>query len=1027
MKNITELALKNSRVTIFVFLAIICFGIVGFFGLARDSMPPYTVRQALVVTEFPGADPLRVESLVTSKLEEAIQEVPEIKSITSISRTGLSVITVELKMFVKKGDLQAVWDKLRRKLDVAAFNLPLGVSPFLKDDDVGVTFGIILGLVNEGVPPDILKNYADKIRQDIIKLPDAAKVILGGIQSKQIVVEFDDAVLARYGLTADKLFQIINLTNIVSPGGEINIAKKRIILEISGNYKKIRDLKRTVIPTKTGQIIFLGDIVNIFEDYKYPPDSIVAVNGKPAISFYISLIDGANVIRLGKDIDRTIKEVNSKLPLGMNLVRLASQDVDVEKQVSDFMSNLYQSVIVVLAVMILFLGLKVGIVVAVLIPLTIITTLFFMNIFSLGLNKVSLAAMIMALGLLVDNGIVMVESIMLRVEKGESVFDASINASRILFVPLLISSLTTSAAFLSFFLSQSNMGEIVAPLFSVITISLLSSLIISFTILPLFAILLIKATTIKAKQKKKSYMSILNNWYNKILLKTLRKPMFFIFLTIILFILSLYGMMTLPFQLVPDSDRNLVTVDINFPAGTKIEVTEKAVRKIENYIKDKLLINDNNLPGIIDYSSYIGSGPESYDLGYFRDEPNSSYAHMLLNTSSAKYNDYIVSVIDKFCWNNIPQADIRVKRLSGAGAAGTPVEIHISGYSPEKLYMIAQTVKSQLLNIKGSKNINDNWGSRIKKININIDQAKLMRTGLTNQDVATALDAGLSGLVVGDFRKTDQSIPIVLKNENNKKKTLGALKNFNIYSYVNDRKIPLSQIADISPSWQFSKIARRELMRTISIGTYLDQGITAGDIFNEILPWLEQQKEAAWPKGYYFELGGEEEKANESLNSVFIYLPISLFLIVLLLIMQFNSFRKTAIIFLSIPLALIGVVFGWIITDSFMSFFGILGIISLAGIVVNASIILIDSIEVEKEKNPEISNQDAIINAANNKFRPVLMTTATTSLGMLPLWFGGGELWKPLAVAIIFGLLVSTAIILLFVPICYKILYRVKF
>ncbi len=1028
--NLTSLTLNNNRIAIIALLIIAAVGIGNYFDLSRDSMPPYTIRIASVVTRFPGADPQKVENLVTDKLEEAIREMADVKTLESESRTGLSVITVKLKDRVNADELQPIWDELKDKVnDVKPF-LPQSVmGPIVKDKDVGTVFGIILGVSGDGVPYNVMEDYAEEIRNKLLLLPDAAKVKYGGIQEERIIIEFDDQQLSRYGLNVGRLKGIIAATNILYPGGEINVGNKRITLDPTGNFESIEDLKRTLIPTKTGATIFLEDITHIYQDYITPKEKIVKINGEDAISLFISLKEGANIVRLGEGVQKLIPEINASLPIGIELVRMASQDEIVNQQVNGFLVSLMQSIVIVLVVMLLFLGFRTGSLVATLVPMVILSTFFFMNLFDLGLNKVSLAALIISLGLFVDNGIVMSESILLRVEKGDSTFKAAVESCRILMVPLLISTLTTSSAFLSFALAETPMGEMASPLFSVVSISLLSSWVLTFTFIPLLAIVMIKVKDTKEEEPGfiDRMMDKVNLWYNGILIKVLTKAQVpFLFLILGMFILSIASMTMLPFKLVPDSDRNLVTVDIKYPEGTQIDITEAAISRIEKYMLDSILVTQEQAPGILDFSSFIGEGPEPYDLGYFKNESNSSYGHMLLNTTGDTDNDFVIKKLDKYCFDNFPDADIRVNRLSGAGATGTPVEIRISGKNMDELAFISKALKEELVKIPGTKNVTDDVGPKIKKLIVNIDEDKAQRAGLTNNDIAMALNAGLTGVKVDNFREAEKSIPIYMKVKNSDEYDIQSIENYNIFSSTKQQNVPLSQVATVEVDWQFSKVIRKDLVRTITVGSYLQPGYTAQDIFVAVTPWLVEQK-TNWKDGYAYNFGGEDEDKIENLGAIASWLPLSFGIILLLLVLQFNSIRKSVIVYTTVPLGIIGVVIGWYIGGSFVSFFGILGVIALAGIVINDSIILIDRIAVEMEEDPEISEQDAIIEAANHKFRPVILTTLTTSLGMLPLYISGGLLWEPLSLAIIFGLSFGTIIILLYVPVFYAVLFRVKF
>lgn len=1022
--NLTKIAINNNRVTYIILLMIIVMSIVGYNSLSRDSMPPYTVRVATVVTSFPGAGPERVESLISDKIEKVVQELPELDYVSSQSRTGLSVIVVALKDNVNEAELQPVWDKLRRKIDGIKSDLPTGIyGPEVKDEDVGVVYGIMLGMESDGFDYAEIKEYADNLKDKLIALDDAAKVEIGGEIDERVYIEFNDAELAKYGLSGSQLKNVISSTNIIIPAGEVKLGNERIILEPSGNLESIEDIKNILVPIGKGETIKLNDLTTVRQDYISPKETMVLINGNPALSLSISLKKGANIIQLGEAVNEMLIDYNKTLPLGLTVKRIASQDTDVQYNISSFVSNVMQSIVIVLLVMFIFLGLRTGLVVASLIPVVILCTLLIMGFLDVGLNQVSLAALIMALGMLVDNAIVIAETMMVKMEKGTSAVNAAIESSRELMFPLLISSLTTSAAFLAFYLAESVMGEVMGELFVVITIALLSSWLMALTIIPLLAIKMIRIK--ESKDEKPSIFDKLNVYYNKLLKASISKPILTIGIIVVCFFISLVGFKMIPVNFMPDSERNLVTLDLNLPLGTSIESTQKEINKIETYIKETLLVSENKEKGILDWSSFIGKGPNSYDLGYRQEEANSSYAHILVNTSSGDENQMVIDSLEQFCFKNLLDADVTIKRLGSSGGAASPIEVRIKGPEIVDLYEIVNQVKTKLREIPGTKSIDDDWGPRIKKFGIKVDQNKLSQSGFTNQDIAVSLNAALSGQKIGDYRDGDNTIPIVMKSSTSDEILFSNIETISIFAQGTGRNIPLSQIATIVPEWQYAKILRRDLNRTITVNCRLENGVTANDITKVLNPWLEENSET-WDKDYSYELGGDSESSSKAMSAVGEKLPIAFFIIILLLVIQFNSIRKMSIILLTIPLGIIGIVAGLLVTGSFFSFTAFLGVISLAGIVINNAIVLIDRIEVEL-KNESRTPMEALIHSANERFRPILLTTFTTSLGLIPLWIGGGDMWRPMAIGIIFGLLFATIITLLFVPIMYMLFYKKEF
>ncbi|MFI1743084.1 efflux RND transporter permease subunit [Thalassobellus sediminis] len=1024
--NLTEFSINRNRVVLSILAVVMVMGMLFYASLSRDSMPPYTIRVASIVSSFPGASPERVEELVSDKIEKVAQELPELKVVKSTSRTGLSVVQVELKMEVKPEELQPVWDRLRRKLSTIQ-GLPSNVNPQLRDDGIGEVFGIAVGLISDGYDYVEMKDYADDLRDDLIKLEDAAKVELNGAQEERVFVEFENTKLKTYGLTSSRLKNIIGSTNILSSGGTINVEAERIILEPTGNFNDLKSIQEMLIPVgENGQVIALEDITTVRKGYINPPKQKVRINGNDAISLHVSLKEGANIIKLGEEIDVLLGEWQDKLPVGLEVSRLASIDKYIDLKISDFIGNLLQAIAIVLAVMLFFLGLRTGLVIASLIPIVTITTLMVMGLIDVGLNQISLAALIMALGMMVDNAIVVAESVMVKMEAGIPVKKAAIDSCSELFTPLLISTLTTSAAFLAFFMAESVMGDIMGPIFVVITIALLSSWIIALSIITLFCVFFLK---VKPKEAGKvSFLDRLINGlklkYKNLILLALNWKKSVLVLIVFMFFLSIFGFGLLGFVFFPDSDRNMITVDINLPENTKIENTTSVILALEDFIQKELKVTDDKPDGIVDWSAYIGEGPSAYDLGYNADEANSNYAHILINTSSFLVNNSMIEKLDAFSFENFPNADIKVGLL-GSGGGGTPVEIEVSGDDPDKLASISEAIKAKLFTISGTKNIKDDWGPKGKKFVIDIDPNKAQTAGVTNQDIATSLQTVLDGFQAGEYREGDKSIPIVMKSNQSKQQSLSSLESLNIYAQSSGKSVPLLQVASIIPQWQYSKIKRVDLTRTIKVSSELTTTGNASEVTQAITPWLDEQKEF-WGNGYTYELGGDAKSSAENMGAVAKYLPLSAFIIVMLLIIQFNSFRKMVMIVCTIPLGVIGMVLGLLLFGVPFGFMAFLGVISLAGIVINNAIVLVDRIEIE-EAELKRKPQDAIIAACLQRFRPILLATFTTVLGLVPLYLGGGEMWEPMAVTIMVGLLFGTIITLLFIPAFCSVMYKVDY
>jgi multidrug efflux pump subunit AcrB len=1023
--NLTQFSIEKNRITYMILFTVILLGISLYQSLPRDSMPPMTIRTATVVSNFPGAGPERVEQLVTDKVEKVVQELPELKEVRSTSRTGLSVVTVELLDQVTPENLQSVWDKLRRKLN-SIRGLPDGVNPVLNDDGIGDVYGMVLGITSDGFSYAEMKEYVDDIRDDLIKLDNAAKVELGGEQEERIFVEFDNSRLKEYGLSAGMLSSLISAQNILSSGGQINVEDERIVLEPTGNFNSVNDIRTMLIPVGDGsQLVNLEDITSISKGYISPATQKVRVNGRDAISLHVSLKDDANILALGEQVGTIKQKWEALLPVGMEIYTLSSMDVYIDGKIDSFMVNLVQAITIVLLVMLFFLGIRTGLIITSLIPLVIVMTFMVMGIMNIGINQVSLAALIMALGMMVDNGIVVAETIVVKLSQGIDRKRAAIEACSELFTPLLISTLTTSAAFLSFYLAESVMGDVVGPIFLVITIALLSSWLISLTIITLFSYLFMKVKPADAKPSVVDRaIDWLKGYYKDLILKALRFKGLVLLGIVGLFVFSLYGFTKISFLFFPDSDRNMITVDINLPLGTKIERTSEIVLSIEEFMEENLKTGIDREEGITSWSSYIGEGPESYDQGYRKDEANSSYAHILVNTSGFEANQDMINKLDDYCFRNFPDADVKIGPLA-SGGGGVPVEIKVTGNDPDALSAISAEIKSKLLGTAGTKNVKDDWGPKSKKFVIDIDQVKAQIAGVSSQDIAISLQTVLDGFQAGEYREDDKSIPIVMRSDKSQEQTLESIETLNIFSQSTGRNVPLLQVAVVVPDWQYAKIKRIDINRTIVISSELREDGNASAIVAEITPWLDEFAET-WDAGITYKFGGDAENTSENMGAVIKYLPLCGFIIVLLLIIQFNSFRKMIMVCCTIPLAVIGVVIGLLTFGEPFGFMPFLGIIALAGIIINNAIVLIDRMEIEQDEFKRKEN-DAVIMACLQRFRPILLATFTTVLGLIPLYVSGGEMWEGMAVTIMVGLLFGTIITLFFIPAFYSVLFRVGY
>ena len=1001
-------------------IVILFFGVNAYKNMPKDYDPGFIIRTAQVITQFPGASPERVEMLITDKLERVIQELPELDFVKSESRTGISIISVNIKESYR--NLRPIWDNLRRKIDAAQSQLPAETFPSIVNDEFGDVFGIVIGLTAEGYNYRDMKTIADQAKDAMLRLTEAAKVEIFGEQQEHIFLEYDNAHLANLGISPSQLSEQLSSRNIVISGGSIILGDEQITLEPSGNFENIDEIKRTIIQIPGSErLLYLSDLVTVKRSYVDPMQTKVSLSGEQglAIAIAIAMRQGGNNILLGQQVNELIANFNQSYPIGVEFATVSFLPFDVEKKVNDFSSSLIQAVIIVTSVMLLSLGFRTGLIVAVLIPSSMIFGILIMSFFDIGIDQISLAALIISLGMLVDNGIVMSESIMVSMEKGKKAIDAAVDSANELKIPLLTSSLTTAAAFLPIFLAESATGEYTASLFKVVSITLLCSWILSMTVIPMLCV-----KFMKVKKTTQLFDSRLFVGYRALLLNLLRFRWLTLLVTLGLFITAVWGLSFVPKLFFPPSDRAFFKMELEMPMGTTLAATERVTQQVERFIRAELQANTERDTGVTNWVTYLGNGGPRFLLTHNPKPTSSNYALMIINLSSKDLVDETMVKLERYSLATFPDLLVKLRKIENGAPIANPVEVRINGAEAEQLFVIVEQVKQRMAQINGVKAISDNWGMPIKKLQVDINQSRARRAGVTSKDIATSLQTSLSGLELSQYREGDIVIPITLRTQADDRQDIGKLQALAVYSQATGSSVPLTQVADIKVVWQSAKILRRDRLKTITIGGQIDNTITANQAFNELLPWLEAQQKN-WPLTYTFELGGEYETSGKANKSIGEKLPIAGFIILLLLIAQFNSVRKALIILLTIPLGLIGVTSGLLIGQSFIGFMTLLGIISLAGIVINNAIVLLERIKIEQQLLPDNQCQ-AIINAAQQRLRPIVLTTATTIFGLIPLYLGGGEFWEPMAIAIIGGLLFSTVFTLGVIPVVYAVLFSIE-
>lgn len=1015
--NITQLAISNNRTSLILLGVIFLFGFMAYQSMPKDYDPGFIIRTAQVITYFPGASPERVEQLVTDKLEKVVQEMPELDFVSSESRTGISIISVNIQESYKK--MRPIWDSLRRKIEGAVEQLPDEALTPIVNDEFGDVFGIVIGLQGEGYSSRELEVIADQAKDDLLRLSEAAKVDVFGKQDERVYVEYDNARLSELGISPSQLSEQLASRNIVIAGGSINIGKEKITLEPSGNFESVKDIQNTIIQVPNSeQVLYLSDITKVTRGYVDPPTTRVRLNGQNSFTIAISMREGGNNIELGAQVIDQLREFETRYPIGVEFSLISFLPTEVETKVDDFVSNLVQAIVVVTIVMLLTLGFRTGLIVAVLIPSSMIFGILMMSVFEIGIDQISLAALIISLGMLVDNGIVMSESILVQISAGKKAIDAAIASASELKIPLMTSSLTTAAAFLPIFLAESTTGEYTASLFKVVTITLLCSWLLSMTIIPMLCVYFMKP-----QRQEQNFDSYFYCSYQKLLRRLLHFKWTTMGATVLVFVIAIYALGFVPKLFFPPSDRAYFKIELELPVGTRIEATEAMVDQVETYVRDELLVRAGREEGVTHWVTYVGSGGPRFLLTHSPKPSSSNYALMVVNVTRYQIIDDMIAQLDRYMFESFPDLLVKLRKIENGAPIENPVEIRLSGRDSDTLFEIMDQIKAKMASINGLKSISDDWGLPIKKLNVKISQTRARRAGVSSKDIAISLQTGLTGLELSQYREGDEVIPIILRTKAADRQDLAKLEALSVYAQSTGASVPLSQVADIEVVWESANILRRDRLKSIGIGAQIDSSITASEAFSILEPWLNDFKKD-WPVGYFYEFGGEAESSGKANQSIAEKLPIAGLIIILLLVGQFNSVRKSIIILSTIPLAMIGVVLGLLVGQSFFGFMTLLGIISLAGIVINNAIVLLERIKLELDSN-RLAPVEAIVEACQKRIRPILLTTATTVLGLIPLYLGGGEMWEPMALAIMGGLLVSTMLTLGVVPVLYALLFRI--
>ena len=1007
MNFLTRFGLERSRFTIAIMTGLIVFGIALYPNFPKREDPVVVIRTAVVSALFPGMAPERMENLVAVPVERKIRELAEVKDIRTLVTEGSLIVYVDLKDEV--GNVNATWQRLRDKMDDVKPDLPEGTIGPLVNSDFGDVAIATIAITGEGFSYREMKDVAESFRKKLYQLPGVAKIDLLGIQDERVWLEIDTAKLASVGVQLDALIKDLRAQNIILPSGSIDADGTRVLLETSGDFPDVRAIETMLTRVgTTDSLVRLADLVTVQRGYVTPKVTPIYFNGRPAVVLTVVMQPDQDVTQLGGRLRAAALSYEASLPIGYAIDFATYQTEQVRSSVNSALSNVAQTFAVVGGLVIVFLGLRAGLVAAMIVPFAVMFSVVGMRVLGIAIEQVSIAAIIIALGLLVDNGVVIVEDIMSRIDLGAPTKDAALAAGQQYALPLLVSSVTTVAAFLPLFLLSGASGEYAFSLAAVVALTLAGSWIAAVYILPAVTVWLLGRN--RRPQSESGSSRRMQSLYAAVLHSAVRFPVIVVCACFVLVTLAFIQFKWLPKQMFPLSERNQFLIYMNMPDGTDIAQTETSALAISKWLADP-----KQNPEVESHILYIGDGGPRFYLTLTPVPPDPAAAFFLVNTKDYKGAIRAADRAWKYLYQKRPEARFKIKRLAMGSVESGIVDVEISGPDADRLLTLGAQVRSLFQAAPGIRDNDDDWGNKVLKVVIDINQDRVRQLGITSEEITQMLKTYFGGSAVSIYREGDTTIPIVLRASETTYRSLEGLTSATFAK--NGALIPLAQIATLRTGFDFARIRRKNQERTIIVSGR-SASLTAADLLNSIQPGLRALDLSG---GYRIDIGGEIQKSEETNGKLAAGMPAALAVMVIAIILQFNSFRRTLLTFMTIPLILVGIPFGLLATGQPLSFFGTLGIISLAGIIINNAIVLIDQIDIERS---HLALREAIVAASQKRLRPILLTSATTVLGLAPMAVVGGALWQPMAVLMMSGLAAASLLTLLFVPACYFLLFR---
>lgn len=1029
--NLSQWALDHQAFTRYLMIVLMLLGVAAYFQLGQDEDPPFTFRAMVVRAYWPGATAQQMSEQVADRLEKTLQEVPYADKIRSYSKPGETLIIFQIKDASKPAEVPQVWYTVRKKIGDMRATLPQGVVGPFYNDEFGDVFGVIYALQGEGFTPAERKDVADDVRQRLLRVKDVNKVELFGAQDEKLYVEVSHKRLATMGLDMAQVLAALGQQNALESAGAVQAPHDVVQVRVGGAFNSVEQLRAMPIRAANGTQIRLGDIAQIGLGYADPAQTLVRHNGQDSIALGISMAKGGDIIALGKALATAVTDIERTLPAGMRLVQVQDQPAAVSRSVNEFVKVLIEAVVIVLAVSFLALGLhkreggtgwrryildvRPGLVVFVTIPLVLAITFLVMRYWGIGLHKISLGSLIIALGLLVDDAIIAVEMMVRKLEEGYTMMKAATFTWEATAMPMLTGTLITAAGFLPIGMAQSTVGEYTFAIFGVTAAALIISWVVAVMFVPYLGVRLLKVKP-HVGPAHEVFDGPFYERFRALVDWCVQHRWITIGLTIGTFVLGMAGMGKVQQQFFPDSSRPEILVDVWLPEGASMTANNEVTRRVEQRL--------GQLPGVTSVTAWVGSGVPRFYLPIDQIFPQSNVSQLILLPQDLKAREVLRHQVPVLLATEFPEVRGRVKLLANGPPVPYPVQFRVVGPDPVVLRGLADEAKNVLRNSPNMRGVNDNWNESIKALRLEVDQAKARALGVSSQSIAQAARTLLAGATIGQYRDGDKLIDIVLRQPLAERDALTSLANANLPT-ASGKSIPLLQIARPVFDWEPGVMWRENREYAITVQGDVVEGLQGATVTGQLLPAL-REAEARWRgqglNGYRVEVAGSVEESSKGSSSIAAGLPVMLFIVFTLLMLQLQSFSRALLVFLTGPLGMAGVAGALLLLGRPFGFVALLGVIALMGMIQRNSVILIDQIEQDRARG--VPAWDAIVEAAVRRMRPIVLTAAAAVLAMIPL--SRSVFWGPMAVAIMGGLIVATVLTLLALPAMYAAWFRVR-